>query len=47
MFSPVLKYSVDGQSYQFSQDWSSSDYTIIGLKKQIAYNPNIQVKPKL
>lgn len=46
MFSPVLRYSVNGENYQFTRSWSSSDYPTIGTKEKIAYNPNVPSEAK-
>jgi hypothetical protein len=39
-YYPVLKYLVNGQSYQFRREWSSSGYPVLGSKEEIAYNQN-------
>ena len=39
-YYPIFRYSVNGQSYQFSREWSSSEYPVLGSKEEIAYNPN-------
>lgn len=39
-YSPVVEYSVNGQSYKASGSISSSQRPNVGAERQVAYNPN-------
>ena len=40
MYTPVVQYTVNGQSYQVASSVSSSSYPAIGSTKQVAYDPS-------
>src|SRR5579871_2773210 len=46
-YTPVIQYSVDGQSYQVTSNSSSGIYPSIGQEREIAYNPNQPAQAKV
>lgn len=39
MYTPIVEYVVDGESYRVSSNSSSSIYPTIGNEREVAYNP--------
>lgn len=39
MYTPVISYTVNGQTHRVSSSFSSSSYPTVGDKKEVAYNP--------
>lgn len=47
VYTPVVSYQVNGQTYQVASSVSSSHYPTVGSTKQVAYNPSYPNQAKV